>query len=102
VVSGLRHTPLADVSHHLGTALSAGSAGHALASAPPQFRGLLAHVTLQAFAFSLDQLFLIAAIVAFAGGLGALALIRQRDFVQAADGGAVGPASPDAEVARAA
>jgi predicted MFS family arabinose efflux permease len=103
VVSGLRHTPLARASHHLAVVLSARSAGHAVAAGPPQFRGLLAHVTLRAFAFSLDRLFLIAAIVAFAGGLAALALIRQRDFVQApAEGEAPGRAAADAEVARAA
>jgi EmrB/QacA subfamily drug resistance transporter len=102
VVSGLRHTPLARSSHHLATVLSARSAGHAIASAPPQFRGLLAHVTLRAFAFALNQLFLIAAIVAFVGGLVALALIRQRDFIQApAEGEAAGRTAPDPEIARA-
>jgi hypothetical protein len=102
VVSGLRHTPLARSSHHLATVLSARSAGHAIASAPPQFRGLLAHVTLRAFAFALNQLFLIAAIVAFVGGLVALALIRQRDFIQApTEGEAAGRTAPDPEIARA-
>jgi EmrB/QacA subfamily drug resistance transporter len=102
VVSALRHTPLAPASHRLATALSSGSAGHAIAAAPQRFRGQLAHVALQAFASSLNALFLIGAIVALAGAIVAIPLIRQRDFVQAQHGAeAAAPGAPE-EVAHAA
>jgi hypothetical protein len=102
VVSALRNTPLAPASHRLATALSTGSAGHAMPTAPPRFRGQLAHVTLQAFASSLNALFLIGAIVAFAGAIAAIPLIRQRDFVQAQQGAEAAAHGTPEEVAHAA
>jgi EmrB/QacA subfamily drug resistance transporter len=103
VVSRLQHTQLAPVSHHIAAAVSTGNAGHAIASAPPQARGQVGHVALQAFTSALNELFLVTAVVAFVGALLALILVRQRDFVQAGHEGQpiAAPGAPE-EAVRAA
>jgi predicted MFS family arabinose efflux permease len=68
----------------------------ALAQGRPPIPGAAArHEYLALFTGALNDLFLIAAIVAFAGGVLAFALIRQRDFV--ASQAAVPAAAPGAE-----
>ncbi len=91
VVGDLSHSSLARASHGLADAISTGNAGHAIAHAPAAARGHVAHVALSAFTGSLNDLLLVCAIVAFAGALCAFVLIRQRDFVQAADQAVEGP-----------
>ena len=50
---------------------------------PRPLRGTVAHASRQAFIGGLNELFVIAGVVAFAGAFLALVLVRQRDFVGA-------------------
>ena len=81
VVSGLAGTPLADNSHTLAHAIGAGHAAQAIATTPPGLRGQLAAVSTSSFVGGLNDILLIAAVIAFAGAALGLVLIRQRDFV---------------------
>ncbi len=72
--------PLAAEAPRIVTAMRRGSTGHAIAAAPPAFRGLLATAIRSSFAASLNELFLVTALVALAGGIAALLLIRSGDF----------------------
>jgi EmrB/QacA subfamily drug resistance transporter len=65
----------------LTTAISNGATGQAIAHLPVQARAAVAGIARASFISSLNDLFLVAAIVAFVGAIGALALIRSRDFV---------------------
>jgi EmrB/QacA subfamily drug resistance transporter len=85
VAAGLRGTPGAANADVLAQAAAAGGADQAIAQAPPEARAEIAQVLSDAFVTSLDDLFLVGAIVAFSGALIAFALVRQRDFVVAPD-----------------
>jgi EmrB/QacA subfamily drug resistance transporter len=85
VISGLAGTPLAHSSHSLAQAFGAGHAGGAIASAPPGVRAQLTAVSISSFVNSLNDILLIAAVIAFSGAALALTLIRQRDFVDASE-----------------
>ena len=65
----------------LAEAVSSGNVGAAASGAPPGARGDLLAVAQSAFIDGLDEILVVAAIVAFVGGLLALALVRERDFV---------------------
>ena len=60
-----------------------GQAGRLLASLPPASRGQVAAAIRSGFAAGLGDVVLVTAALAFAGALGALLLIRPRDFVRA-------------------
>lgn len=81
MVSGLAGSPLAHSSHALAQAIGAGHAAQAIASAPPGARGQLAALSTSSFVAGLNDILLIGALVAFAGAVAGLALIRQRDFI---------------------
>jgi EmrB/QacA subfamily drug resistance transporter len=81
VVSHLGTTPLSGIAHQLARVISRGGAAHAVASAPPRWRGLVAGAARGGFVSGLNEILLIGAIVAFAGALLALVLIRERDFI---------------------
>ncbi|MGI8411943.1 MAG: DHA2 family efflux MFS transporter permease subunit [Solirubrobacteraceae bacterium] len=83
VISGLAGTPLAHSSHQLALAISSGHAAGAIASAPPAARGQLAAVSIRSFVGGLNDILMIAAVIAFAGAAVALTLVRQKDFVDA-------------------
>jgi EmrB/QacA subfamily drug resistance transporter len=83
LVGALRHTPVAHASNQLAGAISSGQVSRVIASVPAGVRGAVAQAAHHSFVSSLDNLLLIAAIVAFAGALFAFSLIRQRDFVEA-------------------
>ena len=85
VVSGLAGTPLDHGAHRIAEAISAGHAAHVIASAPSGVRGQLAAVSISSFVNSLNDILLIAAVIAFSGAAIALTLIRQRDFVDASE-----------------
>jgi hypothetical protein len=54
----------------------------ALAQGRPPIPGAAAHhAYLALFTDSLNDLFLVGAVIAFAGAIGAFALVRQRDFI---------------------
>jgi EmrB/QacA subfamily drug resistance transporter len=61
--------------------MSTGDVAHAVAAAPRNVRPAVARAAHQAFVGGLNHIFLVGAVVAFAGSVLALALIRQRDFV---------------------
>jgi len=95
VVSGLAGSPLAHSSHTLAHAIGAGHAAQVIANTPPGLRGQLAAVSTNSFVGGLNDILLVAALIAFAGAALGLALIRQRDFV---DSSALEPV-PDAALA---
>jgi predicted MFS family arabinose efflux permease len=88
VGSALAGTPLARSAHQIATAVSSGSVAKVLARAPRGTREQLAAVSTSSFVHALDDILLIAAVVAFAGAAVALTLIRQKDFVDASGTGA--------------
>ncbi len=82
VVSQLAGTPLAHSAHTLAAGISTGHAAQVIASAPPSVRGQLAAASVTSFASALDEILLIAAVIAFCGSIIGFVLIRQRDFVE--------------------
>ena len=83
VTSSLARTPLAHSAHQIANAVSSGHVAQVLAHAPMTMRGQLAAASTNSFVHALDDILLIAAVVAFAGAVAALALIRRKDFVDA-------------------
>jgi EmrB/QacA subfamily drug resistance transporter len=72
----------------------------ALAQGRPPIPGAASHhAYLALFTGALNDLFLVAAIVAFAGGACAFALVRQRDFVASQAAAPAPAAAPEAEAA---
>jgi len=101
VGSSLAGTPLARSAHQIGTAVSSGNVAHLLAHAPGAARAQLAAAATGSFVHSLNDILLIAGVVAFAGAAVALALIRSKDFVDASEEDrpeAVEPGAPTPEL----
>jgi EmrB/QacA subfamily drug resistance transporter len=67
----------------IGHAVSSGQAGQAVASVPGPARGVVAAAARQGFVTGLNELFVIAASVAFVGAVIGFLLVRQQDFVGA-------------------
>jgi EmrB/QacA subfamily drug resistance transporter len=65
----------------LAEAVSSGNVDAAASAAPPGAHGDLLAAAQGAFIDGLDEILVVAALVAFVGGLLALALVRERDFV---------------------
>jgi EmrB/QacA subfamily drug resistance transporter len=65
----------------VATAVQRGQVGPVFRAAAPEVRGQLAGAIHSSFASSMNDLFVVAAVVAFVGALASLALIRGRDFV---------------------
>ena len=84
VLGGARGERVAD-------ALASGEAQGTLASLPPGQRQAIAQAAEQGFVAGLDAVMLAGALICFAGGALALALVRRRDFV--AEGEALAPAA---------
>ena len=93
VTDGL-HTALAGTSvksgevDHLGQAVVSGGARQAIQSAPAGARDVVAGAAERAFIDGINDLFIIAALVAFTGAVAALVLVRSSDLV------AQGPPQP--------
>jgi EmrB/QacA subfamily drug resistance transporter len=68
-------------------AVSSGATHQAVAAAPPQFQDQALAAANQAFITAFNEILLIGAAVALAGGLLGLLLVRQSDFVPAQQGG---------------
>ena len=66
------------------TAIQSGRIGEVIGAAPPQARGILGRIAKESFIHGLNELFVIGAIVAFAGAVGALVLVRSKDYVVSA------------------
>jgi EmrB/QacA subfamily drug resistance transporter len=60
--------------------VATGSTKQAIASAPPAARGAIGHAARSAYISGLNEIFLVAAIVAFVGAVAGFALVRRRDF----------------------
>jgi hypothetical protein len=86
IAKGLAGTPGAAHASDLARATASGAIDQVLQSVPPQARAQVGQVARSAFSSGLNTLFLISAIVAFAGAvLGAL-FVRERDFAASAQG----------------
>ena len=79
----------------LGEAVASGGAQQAIAGVPPSARGVVAEAAHRAFIDGFNDIILVAAIIAFAGAVLALLLIRNRDLA------APGAPAPAAEQAAA-
>jgi EmrB/QacA subfamily drug resistance transporter len=85
VAASLAGTRLARSAHQIATAVSSGNVAQVLAHAPRAAREQLAAASTSSFVHALNDILLIAAVVAFAGAAISLTLIRRRDFVDASD-----------------
>jgi predicted MFS family arabinose efflux permease len=94
VAAGLAGTPVSGQAHQLADAVGAGKVSEAIAAAPAPARAAIAHTAQAGFVDGLNAILLVGAIVAYAGAVLALTLIRQRDYVasEAAVAGAPAPA----------
>jgi len=81
VVAALANSPVAGHAADIAHGVSAGGGQQVLGSVPAQSRGLVEQAAKHAFVSGLNELFVIGAVVAFAGALLAFVLVRQEDFV---------------------
>jgi EmrB/QacA subfamily drug resistance transporter len=90
VVSGASRLALdSTIAHRLAAAVTSGHAPSALGHATPAQRAAIAEIARGSFATALNEIFLIAAVVAFAGAILALTLVRSKDFIVAAPEAAI-------------
>ena len=82
VASSLVGTPAAAHAHQIASAVATGRVGRAIAHAPVGVRGQLAHTSTLAFVHSLNEILLIAGVVAFVGAALSFALIRSVVLVE--------------------
>ena len=67
---------------HLSELISSGEVPQAIASVPPgPARGIVGNIARESFISGINELFVIAAVIAFVGAAFALILVRGRDFV---------------------
>jgi EmrB/QacA subfamily drug resistance transporter len=66
---------------HIAEAVSSGGATAAARAVPPQARELVANAAHKAFIDGFNEILVVAAVLAFAGAVLALLLVRRRDFV---------------------
>jgi EmrB/QacA subfamily drug resistance transporter len=76
----LASTPAAGVAERLGDAVASGQVGAVAGAAPPQAREAVARAARESFISGLNELFVVAAAVAFVAAVLAFALTRSRDF----------------------
>ena len=72
--------------HAVATAISSGQKHQAIVHVPPQARGIVGEVARASFVAGLNEILLVAAILALAGAIAALLLIRSSDFVAQTEG----------------
>jgi hypothetical protein len=85
----------------IATAISSGQTHQAIARFPRQARGIVAEVARASFVAGLNEILLVAALLALAGAIAALLLIRSSDFVAQTEGQPDGRAAEAPEPARA-
>jgi EmrB/QacA subfamily drug resistance transporter len=85
VVDKLSTTPLAANAHQIAHGISTGGATYIVTATPPPLRGLVAAAGRTGFVDGLNEILLVGAIIAFAGALLSLALVRERDFIPTDD-----------------
>ncbi|MEA2153969.1 MAG: hypothetical protein QOE11_109 [Solirubrobacteraceae bacterium] len=93
LASALAGTPGAGRGDGLAHAVSAGGAPQVIAATPPAGRAPLQHAIDVAFTSALNDILLVAAVIAVAGGLASLALVRGSDFI--GHGPAPEPVAPE-------
>jgi EmrB/QacA subfamily drug resistance transporter len=81
LTDALAGTPAAGRSHAFAHAVSSGQASQVVESAPPASRAVIAHASQSAFVGALNDILVVAALVALVGAVLAAALVRQEDFV---------------------
>jgi EmrB/QacA subfamily drug resistance transporter len=81
LVPSLAGTPVASHAHAIGHAVAAGGAGGVLHATPPAQRPSATLAVHGAFASAMNEILLVAAIVAFAGAALGVVLVRGSDFV---------------------
>lgn len=86
--AALSQTSLADHASVFGQAISRGAVASVIGHVPAALRGRVEHVARAGFISGLNEIMLIAAILALLGALLTFVLIRQRDFVGAQHGAA--------------
>jgi len=89
VVELLSSTPVSGRSHAIADMVGNGQAEEAVRSTPPPTRGVVADAARQAFVSGLNEILVVAAVVALAGAGLAFVLVRRRDFVAQPAGGEV-------------
>jgi EmrB/QacA subfamily drug resistance transporter len=81
VIDGLSNSPVAAHASAIAHAVSSGAGRQSFGGVPDQARALVEHTARDAFISGLNELFVIGAIVAFAGAVLSFVLVRQSDFV---------------------
>jgi EmrB/QacA subfamily drug resistance transporter len=82
-VSSSLESSLPDAPHSLVDVVATGNVDAAVASAPPGLESQVATAAESAFVSGFDAISLVAAVIAFAGAVLAIVLVRDRDFVTA-------------------
>jgi hypothetical protein len=83
VKSGVAAVPgLASHGGQIAAAIQSGQVGHLIARLPAQIRPVVGFVTRTAFTSGLNEILLVAAIIALVSGVVSLLAIRTRDFAQ--------------------
>ena len=100
VSSGLHAAHLGDA-HAIATAISSGQTQQAIAHVALKARQAVSELARASFVAGLNEILLVAAIVALAGALAALLLIRSSDFVSQTEGQADGRPAEAPEPVRA-
>jgi hypothetical protein len=80
-VDALAGTPMAGRSHALAHAVSSGAGSQAIDAVPPASRAVVADAAQSAFVGGLNDILVVAAVVALVGAVLGAALVRQQDFV---------------------
>ncbi|HEY3006262.1 MAG TPA: MFS transporter [Kribbellaceae bacterium] len=89
----LAGTPVAAQSGQIADAIAGGGAQQVIANTPEPIRGQVRHAVVVVFTTALNDILLVAAVVALAGAVLALLLVRQRDFHPRPVGAAAAPAA---------
>jgi EmrB/QacA subfamily drug resistance transporter len=89
----LAHTPAADFASRVAHIVGSGQVAQVAQAVPPPLRSTVSHAARQAFISSLNELFVIAGICAFAGALLGFLLVRQSDFAASSAPPAAAPAA---------
>ncbi len=91
ILSQLSGGPLGARAHQLAQAAGDGQVGHVLAGLPAPLRGLAAQAALRGFVDGLNTILLIGAVVACAGAILTVVLVRPQDFVSGVEAGGGNP-----------
>jgi EmrB/QacA subfamily drug resistance transporter len=81
VIELLSSTPAAGRGQAIADQVGNGQAAEAIRSAPPPVRGVVADAARQAFISGMNEILVVAAVLAVVGSALAFMLVRQRDFV---------------------